>query len=72
MIQPENGIPILPYYHFNKDRELLILLDFLKDVLKEDDVRDKVKKTFFWHKYVAEGDPRKIFTENYRPASSNS
>jgi hypothetical protein len=20
MLQPENGIPILPYYHFNKDR----------------------------------------------------
>ncbi len=51
MAQPENGIPILPYYHFNKDRELLSLLDFLKEVLDCDDVREKLRSYFFWHKY---------------------
>jgi hypothetical protein len=39
MLQPDNGIPVLPYYHFNKDRELPILLDFLKDILDANDVR---------------------------------
>ena len=26
MLQPEFGIPILPFYHFSKDKELLSLL----------------------------------------------
>ncbi len=51
MLQPYNGIPILPYYHYGKDKELLYLLGFLREVVKADDVRSPVKKTFFWNKY---------------------
>lgn len=69
MAQPENGIPILPYYHFNKDRELLSLLDFLKEVLDCDDVRDKLRLYFFWHKYMGETDPKKVFCENFKADS---
>jgi CTD small phosphatase-like protein 2 len=66
MLQPDNGIPILPYYHFNKDRELLMLLDFLKELIKTDDVRHKLRSHFFLNKYFdQEGDPKKIFLENY-------
>ena len=62
MTQPENGIAILPYYHFNKDRELLVLLEYLREVLNCDDVRDHIKKHFFWHRYTGEDDPKKIFS----------
>lgn len=66
MLQPDNGIPILPYYHFNKDRELLALLDFLKELVKEDDMRDKVRSHFFWQRFLNnDADPKKIFQENY-------
>lgn len=30
LLQPWNGIPILPFYHFSKDQELVSLLEFLK------------------------------------------
>lgn len=66
MLQPDNGIPILPYYHFNKDRELLSLLDFLRELIKFDDMREKVRSHFFWHKYLSsDADPKKIFQENF-------
>lgn len=52
MMQPFNGIPVLPYYHYAKDRELLSLIPFLKEILDADDVRVPLKKTFFWHKYL--------------------
>ena len=30
MTQPEFGIPILPFYHFAKDKELNVLIEFLR------------------------------------------
>ena len=32
-------MPILPFYHFTKDKELLGLLEYLKELVKEDDMR---------------------------------
>lgn len=62
MLQPFNGIPILPYYHYGKDKELVNLLGFLKEVLQADDVRVPIKKTFFWNKYFEnDNDAKKIF-----------
>ena len=29
-----------------------------------------LKKHFFWHKYTADNEPSKIFTDNYRPPTS--
>jgi hypothetical protein len=66
MLQPYNGVPILPYYHYGKDTELMKLLPFLKELLKEDDMRNKIKEIFFWHKYFENDiDPRKIFEANF-------
>ena len=48
LLQPENGIPILPYYHFSKDRELETLLEYLKILIEEKDCRNMIRKTFFW------------------------
>lgn len=42
-LQPENGIPILPFYHFSKDRELHPLLDFLREVVGAEDSRKVVQ-----------------------------
>ena len=65
MTQPEYGIPILPYYHFNKDKELLSLLKFLRELVDETDMRVKIKKTFFWEKYVmTDEDPRAVLEKN--------
>jgi hypothetical protein len=62
MMQPFNGIPVLPFYHYAKDKELVGLVGFLKEILSEDDVRVKIKKIFFWQKYLEnDADPRKIF-----------
>jgi hypothetical protein len=52
MAQPDNGIPIIPYYHYNKDRELPILLEFLREVVSCEDVRKKLRGYFFWYRYV--------------------
>lgn len=43
MVQPENGIPILPYYHYFKDKELMQLADFLREVLSCEDVRPRIR-----------------------------
>lgn len=67
LLQPENGIPILPFYHFNKDRELETLLVFLKEIVKHDDLRTEIKRTFFWDAYLKEhGDIKKIFLKKMK------
>lgn len=38
-VQPENGIPIIPFYDNNKDRELVTLLSYLRELLQQQDVR---------------------------------
>lgn len=50
--QLENGIPILPYYEGQTDRELLHLMEYLKRIAHEPDVRP-FNKTFFMYDVVA-------------------
>ena len=42
ILQPENGIPIVPFYHFSKDKELEYLLPFLQRVVEAEDCRKVV------------------------------
>ncbi len=51
MLQPFNGVPVLPFYHYGKDKELVALLGWLKELVKESDVRQGVRKMFFWQRY---------------------
>jgi CTD small phosphatase-like protein 2 len=44
--QRDNGIPILPYYDFKGDRELLSLVDYLKEIVNYKNIRDLNRKTF--------------------------
>ena len=44
--QPDNGIPILPFYDNQNDDELSLLVDFLYDLEDEPDVRNKVRDYF--------------------------
>jgi TFIIF-interacting CTD phosphatase-like protein len=30
LLQPENAVPIVPFYHYARDNELETLLDFLR------------------------------------------
>lgn len=61
-MQPENGIPIVPFYHFSKDKELEHLLPFLRRVVEAEDCRKVVMETFFWDKYMQETtEPRRLF-----------
>ena len=66
MAMPQFGIPILPFYHFAKDKQLNALLEFLKELVKEEDMREKIKKTFFWDSYLnSDKDPRTIFKAKF-------
>lgn len=47
-----NGIPIIPYYHNKKDTELLKLRDFLIGLKGVEDVRPIVGKYFEWDTFV--------------------
>jgi TFIIF-interacting CTD phosphatase-like protein len=65
ILQPENAIPMLPYFHYNKDRELESLLEYLRVLVKQKDMRVMLRQTFFYDKYINDGkDPRKIFLSN--------
>lgn len=67
LLQPWNGIPCIPFYHFSKDQELLSLLDYLKELVKQDDMRESIRKTFFWELYLKDNnDPKKLFIRKYR------
>lgn len=69
ILQPDNAVPIVPFYHFAKDKELEHLLEFLKMAVQCEDMRDAVRKCFFWEKYMVEsGDPRKIFFKHFEKA----
>lgn len=51
-LQPDNGIPILPYYEGPADNELKDLSGFLRTVLLgKTDIRGLVKDTFFTRLY---------------------
>jgi CTD small phosphatase-like protein 2 len=49
--QPENGIPILPYYHGKVDFELKALERYLHGMVMVKDVRTLNKKIFQLHLY---------------------
>ena len=44
--QLENGIPILPFYDFKADRELLHLKDYLIELAQTENIRDMNCNTF--------------------------
>jgi hypothetical protein len=62
ILQPENAIPIIPFYHYTRDRELETLLEYLKTLVNAEDTRTVILNTFFWDKLVEEsGDARRLF-----------
>jgi len=49
--QPDNGIPILPYYHGKSDYELKALENYLLGLVLAKDIRLVNRKTFQLHRY---------------------
>lgn len=49
--QPDNGIPILPYYHGRTDFELKALEKYLLNLVMVKDVRTYNRETFQFHQY---------------------
>ena len=45
--QPNNGFPMLPFYHNKKDTELIHLTHFMKKLTHKEDIRP-VLNEFFW------------------------
>ena len=45
---------MVPFYHFAKDNELEILIDFLKIIANCEDTRTVIANTYFWDKYLKE------------------
>jgi CTD small phosphatase-like protein 2 len=46
-----NGVPIIPYYNDKNDKELKLIVPFLKHLVDIDDVRVALKKTFKYKEY---------------------
>lgn len=46
-----NGIPILPFYDFKADRELIYLTDYLKTISEVEDIRESNTKMFRLNQY---------------------
>ena len=44
--QIDNGIPIISWHDDKNDKELLNLVDYLKVLVEEDDIREINRKTF--------------------------
>ena len=49
--QVDNGIPILPFYDFKADKELLSLQDYLKKLANVEDIIEVNKNTFKLQEY---------------------
>jgi len=49
--QPDNGIPILPYYHGKSDFELRALEKYILNMVMASDVRQINRQTFQFHQY---------------------
>jgi CTD small phosphatase-like protein 2 len=41
-----NGVPIIPFYDDKSDRELIYLMEFLKNLATVEDVRVSLEKIF--------------------------
>lgn len=67
LAQPNNGIPIIPFYNNQKDTELKDLLQLLKKLIEYDDVRVPLRKKFFFNNYNKESakQPKAVFMENF-------
>lgn len=64
--QPDNGIPILPYYHGKADFELKALERYLQQMVLAKDVRTVNRKTFQLHNYRNYyGEPERLVEELY-------
>jgi len=64
--QPDNGIPILPYYHGKTDYELKALEQYLQGMILLKDVRELNRKTFQLHRYLTySNDPDRLVDELY-------
>lgn len=51
LVQPENGIPILPFFNDKKDEELKKLVPYLMSMIGVQDVRQKLRETVKMHVY---------------------
>ena len=49
--QLENGIPILPFYDFKADKELIHLKEYLIEMARAEDIREVNGKTFKLKEY---------------------
>ena len=58
--QIENGIPIIPYYDNKTDKELKILIPYVKFLNSLKDLRDVNKSTFKFHMYTMYDTPEKV------------
>ena len=43
MAFPFQGVPIVPFYNFSKDKELMNLLEYLRKLVEEEDMRKAIK-----------------------------
>jgi len=58
--QVSNGIPVAPYYDNKADKELLDLIEFLKQIRTEPDLRVPCKNTFKLHAYNKYVTPKEV------------
>lgn len=63
--QPENGVPILPYYEGSNDFELKALESYIAKLAVSKDVRELNKKTFKLHHYGKFNTPEELVEELY-------
>jgi len=58
--QVANGIPCAPYYDNKADKELLDLMEYLKQIRNEPDLRVPNKNTFKLHAYSKYVTPKEV------------
>lgn len=58
--QIDNGIPIIPFHHNKNDTELLDLMDYLKAIQFENDLRVPNKNTFRLQDYAKYNSPKEV------------
>jgi len=61
--QIDNGIPIVPFYNSKDDVELTILKKYLKELVREKDVRDFNRRHFLLRKIVESENPIHAWNE---------
>lgn len=63
--QIDNGIPIVPFYNSKDDVELMVLKNYLKELVKEKDVRDLNRRHFLLRKIVESENPMHAWNEMF-------